>query len=523
MSPRLQAALMWITLVLLKICHEFGHAYACRCFGGHVPEMGAFFIAGTPCAYVDATSSWGFSSKWRRIAVALAGMYIELMIAAIAVFVWAFSTDPMVRSIAYNIIFLAGATTILFNANPLMRYDGYYVFSDLVEIPNLRSRASKAALQWLKRWAIGLNTQRTDATGTLRSTLIAYGIAASAYRLTVFAGIATILAMKLPVVGLGLAALFLAAVIIKPVVGILRYAFFAEESAAVRVRAAIVGVSAVAVIPVAVLGIPIHWPTYASVIVDRESEVTVRTSTAAFLEDIHIQVGESVSVGTPIAYLSNTNLDQEAMEAEANLTSSRLRLAAFEAGEPWRAQRERSSIEPLQRAHSRYKALMTSLNVRASVNGTVVESLPKNDIGRFLDRGDPIATIAGGGIILRCLLDEGQFTAAQVRVGDRILFRPRSCPNRTFNAEVYRVEPAGSRHVDDFSSKQLGEHGIVVDKDGQASQPYFLIRARLCDANRRALDRGVTGLVRFESRAREPLGLHLYRSVARFISALKAR
>jgi putative peptide zinc metalloprotease protein len=127
--------IMWITLVGLKFFHEFGHAFACKRFGGVVPEIGAMFIVGTPIAYVDATASWGFPSRLKRMIVGLGGMYFESFFAAIAVFVWAASEPGLIKSIAYNTMLLASVVTILFNINPLMRFDGYYLFSDLVEIP----------------------------------------------------------------------------------------------------------------------------------------------------------------------------------------------------------------------------------------------------------------------------------------------------------------------------------------------------------------------------------------------------
>jgi len=103
--------LLWLTLIGLKVFHEFGHAYACRHYGGHVPEMGVYLILFTPCAYVDATASWGFTSKRERLVVCLAGMYVESIIASLAVFAWAATEPSVIHSLAYNVIFLAGVVT----------------------------------------------------------------------------------------------------------------------------------------------------------------------------------------------------------------------------------------------------------------------------------------------------------------------------------------------------------------------------------------------------------------------------
>ena len=135
---------LWLTIIVLKFFHEFGHAYATKAFGGHVPEMGAYLIVFTPCAYVDASAAWGFSKKWHRMFVGLAGMYFELAIAAVALLAWAATGPGMMQALLFNVVMLASVVTVGFNINPLMRFDGYYVLSDYLEFPNLRQRAPDA-------------------------------------------------------------------------------------------------------------------------------------------------------------------------------------------------------------------------------------------------------------------------------------------------------------------------------------------------------------------------------------------
>jgi putative peptide zinc metalloprotease protein len=134
--------ILWILLVGLKTFHELGHAYACKRFGGTVPEMGAMIMMGTPCAYVDASSSWSFPNRWHRMTVALAGMYFESMLAMVAVVVWLCTDTGQLHSAAQYAIVLSTVVTIGFNANPLMRYDGYFILCDLVNIPNLHRDAN---------------------------------------------------------------------------------------------------------------------------------------------------------------------------------------------------------------------------------------------------------------------------------------------------------------------------------------------------------------------------------------------
>ena len=129
--------LLYAGMVLVKTFHEFGHAYFCRKFGGEVHVMGVMLMIFTPVPYMDATSSWGFRSRWRRMLVGAAGMIVELFIAAIAAVVWAYTAPGTVHNLMYNIMFVASVSTLIFNINPLLRYDGYYMLSDFLEIPNL--------------------------------------------------------------------------------------------------------------------------------------------------------------------------------------------------------------------------------------------------------------------------------------------------------------------------------------------------------------------------------------------------
>ena len=143
-SPRsnLLAHLLYAALVGIKAIHEFGHAYVCRKFGGEVHVMGVLLMIFTPVPYVDTSSSWGFRNRWQRVAVGSAGMIAEVFVAALATFVWAKSGPGLVHSLCYNVMFVASVSTVIFNANPLLRFDGYYILSDLLEIPNLSQRSS---------------------------------------------------------------------------------------------------------------------------------------------------------------------------------------------------------------------------------------------------------------------------------------------------------------------------------------------------------------------------------------------
>ena len=137
-----------------KVLHEFGHGLACKRFGGECHEMGVMLLVFTPCLYCNVTDSWMLPSKWRRAAIAAAGMYVELALAAGATFLWWFSNPGIVNSLSLNTMFICSVSTLAFNANPLLRYDGYYILSDLLEIHNLRQKADAVIRRAVTRWTL---------------------------------------------------------------------------------------------------------------------------------------------------------------------------------------------------------------------------------------------------------------------------------------------------------------------------------------------------------------------------------
>ena len=170
---------------VLKLFHELSHGIACKKFGGHIREAGLLFIALAPIPYVDVTSSWRFASKWRRIFVSAAGMYTELFIAAVATFFWIHTDSPVVRQQSYNVMITASFITLIFNANPLMRFDGYYMLSDLLELPNLYGMGQQYTRYLGRRYLMGVKAKMP--AWPLRKALIVrvYGLAALLWRLVV--------------------------------------------------------------------------------------------------------------------------------------------------------------------------------------------------------------------------------------------------------------------------------------------------------------------------------------------------
>jgi len=147
--------LVGCVLAAIKVWHEFGHGLACRTFGGECRDLGVMLLIFTPCLYCDVTDAWRFPSRWRRMAVAAAGMYFEFLLAASAALIWATAEPGLISRIALMVVVVSSVSTLFFNGNPLLRYDGYYILSDLLEVPNLAQRSASAFRQLLLRGMFG--------------------------------------------------------------------------------------------------------------------------------------------------------------------------------------------------------------------------------------------------------------------------------------------------------------------------------------------------------------------------------
>ena len=185
---------LWVTLGLAKIIHEFGHGLSCHHFGGECHEMGVMLLVFSPCLYCDVTDSWMMKNKWHRIIIGAAGMYIEVILSAIAIYVWWFTKPGMLHYLALNTFFVTTITTVIFNANPLMRFDGYYMMSDFLEIPNLRAKSDKMLREAFSWYCLGIES-RPDPfmPETGKVWFVTYAIAAWCYRWVILVSISMFL------------------------------------------------------------------------------------------------------------------------------------------------------------------------------------------------------------------------------------------------------------------------------------------------------------------------------------------
>ena len=188
-NPLMIAALFLAT----KVIHELAHAVMCRRLGHRCGEVGVLLLCGMPFPYCDVTDIWRQPSSLKRACVMLAGIYTEWILATLAAVIWLASHEPSTQLAALNVMLVCGVSTIIFNANPLMRYDGYYVLADLIRSPNLRHEASDAFSSVITRRVAGASYPASPRSDRRSLFLAVFHVASKLYRLLVVCAIAALL------------------------------------------------------------------------------------------------------------------------------------------------------------------------------------------------------------------------------------------------------------------------------------------------------------------------------------------
>jgi putative peptide zinc metalloprotease protein len=207
--------ILWLTFPVVKLLHELGHACAVKAWGGEVHEMGIMLLVLMPIPYVDASSASAFPQARRRVVVGAAGMLVEVFLASIAMLAWVEASG--LAAPWYDVMLIAGISTIVFNANPLLRFDGYYMLADLVQIPNLRVRSNQYLGRLVERRLFGVSQDEAEIPGAERAWLGFYAVLSFLYRTFVMCAIALFIASEYLLVGVVLALWALATAVVLPV------------------------------------------------------------------------------------------------------------------------------------------------------------------------------------------------------------------------------------------------------------------------------------------------------------------
>ena len=382
---------LWAVFVVIKAVHELGHAFSCRRFGGECHELGLMLLVFVPTPYVDASSAWAFPNKWKRAFVGAAGMIVELFVASLCSILWRNTGDatyPLVHQLAFNAMFIASVSTILFNANPLLRYDGYYILSDVLEIPNLRQKSTEYGLGLIKRHIFRLKQPNPLPPPGQRVWLLLYAVASGIYRMFVGVMIVVLVMFKVPVLGILMA---IGGVITwggVPAYQLTKYLALEPELYRKRGRAIAFSV-ALAVVVVLVIGvIPFNVYVEAQGVLEPNHYRVLYPDGDGFVQRIYARDGQWLHAGDPILTARNDMLNAEIASYQAQFdeseASARMALAQGDMVDFQKARSDEQSIAEVLLLDEHDRDLLT---IRAPFDGKLIAPDLDQMAGAFLVHG----------------------------------------------------------------------------------------------------------------------------------------
>ncbi|ACD82587.1 site-2 protease family protein [Candidatus Methylacidiphilum infernorum] len=410
LSPQ-NILLLYIATAIDKTLHEFGHAATCRRFGGEIHEMGVGFFFFIPVGYVDASDSWIIPDKKARIFIAAAGVYTELIIAAIAAHLWILFPLGLAKNLAFNMMVLASVTTLFFNFNPLMKFDGYYALVDLLEIPNLREKAFAYCTAKIQDWLLGYKNARQarlQVNPTQGWIFFIYSFLAIGYMLYLIHSLGKALQGGLKEVGLGkigeilnlaIAVVFVGAVFMKvflPPLVSRHFAFENRKTLTDRLKWMGLGFLFLG----GLLFFPSREKLATVAVAQSQWGQNVSSPEGGIVKEVWVWSGQRVRVGQALLRLENHRVETDLQLARLDLAMKNLEVSSLgHLSQRTKAKEEETMAMKVEEFRSMQKKFELALKrkeelvLRSTIDGIVVSPEVEKLVGRYFRPGETLLKI----------------------------------------------------------------------------------------------------------------------------------
>ncbi|MCP4270316.1 MAG: hypothetical protein GY777_32870 [Candidatus Brocadiaceae bacterium] len=456
--------LLGLCYPIIKVIHEFGHGYAVKVRGGEVHEMGIMLMVFVPIPYVDASASSAFSDKKMRMTVGAAGMIVELFVAALAFFLWLNIEEGLIRAATYNIMLIAGVSTVLFNINPLLKYDGYYIMSDILDIPNFTQRSKQYLGYLTKRHILRLQNEEPPYVGpNERFWLFFYSVASFIFRIFIYTCITLFVAKKFFIIGIILAIWTSANMIVIPAIKKIHFVLYNPALRDTRSRALAIPVLIIMVVTTLLCFMPFPSWTRSEGVTWAPEESIVRANTDCFIKDIKRNNNSHVQIGDILIECEDPLLSARVKVLKAKLRALLSRHDAEIHSDRVKARITKEDISTARANLKREKEKLDELIITSPVNGVFI--LPKEEdlYGRYLKKGTLIAYVLNmHKPLIRAVVSQSNVDfVRQKNVGTEVRFAEHL--EQTFSATIKQATPEA---LEKLPSSILGSSGggkIAVD------------------------------------------------------------
>jgi len=512
--------LLWLVYPVVKTLHELGHAYATRKWGGEVHEIGIMLLVFSPVPYVDASSAWGFADKRKRMLVGAAGIAVELFLGALALFVWLAVEPGVVRSVAYNVMLISGVSTLLFNGNPLLRFDGYFVLADGIEMPNLGARSNQYLGYLFQRYVLGVrDAERQIASTGEKVWLVSYGITSFIYRIFISFVIITFIAGRFFVIGVLLAIWALATQLLMPLGKALSFLFSNPGLRRQRGRA----LSTSFLLLVAVLGLFFFVPapswTRTEGVIWVPEEAQVRSGTEGFIVSLMAPVDSYVRSGQALIQAEEPFLATRVAVFTAQVAELVAKYNALITSDRVQAAIVREELVAARANLARARERERELIFRSGASGRFIVPNAADLPGRFINKGQLVAyVVQPGELTVRVALVQDDI--AMVRQATRdVEVMLAGWGERPVPARIRREVPGAAAQLPTAALGSAGGGPIAVDprdKQGVSTLKQVFQLELVLPGEVRSEYLGSRVYVRF-NHGFEPAGLQMYRALRRLL------
>jgi len=508
---------LWLVYPVVKAFHELGHGYAVKRNGGEVHEIGIMLLVLIPVPYVDASAASGFRDKRQRMLVGGIGIMVEMVLASLALLFWLNAEPGPAHAIAYNVMLIGGVSTLLFNGNPLLRFDGYFVLADLLEIPNLGTRANRHLGYLIQKYAFGIK-EAEPVTHLIGEWIwfVIYGIAAFIYRMFIMFAIIAYIAGKFFIIGVLLAVWAMITQLGVPIMGGIGFLLGSPRLKANRPRAFFVSIATATALLAVGFVIPApHWTIVDGVTWPSERS-QIRAGVNGFVTQVAVEPNVSVGPGQPLIITDDPFLRARVRLLEVQIQALELRRQALDHSDRVQAAMVREEIVTATGELARARDQVSDLIARSPGRGVAVIPNSIDLPGRFVRKGDLLGYVVNAADVTTVRVVVAQEDVDLVRRRTRsVAVLPVGWTSGSVAAQIVRETPGGVAMLPTPVLGSIGGGDVPVDPrdpDGvRTLEPMFEFELRLPEeAAAEYLGRRVK--VRFDH-GFEPVGFQVYRAV----------
>lgn len=465
--------LLLVVFPVVKLLHELGHAFAVKRWGGEVHQLGVMFIVFMPIPFVDATAATAFRNKYQRVLVGAAGMLVELFLAALALLVWSNAEPGLVKAAAYNVVFIASVSTLIFNGNPLLRFDAYYILADWVEIPNLAQRSNRYLFHLVQRHMLRMQVDSPVSARGERGWFVGYAVASFCYRVVVYFGIALFVGSEFYFVGVLLAIIVTFSLFVMPVLKGIKFLFSNAELRGRRAQALGIASLPPVAIALSLLATPAPLFTVAEGVQWTPETSLVRAGTDGFVAEVVAASGAEVQPGEVLMRLQAPIKQAEVRMIEAEVAALEAMLRNYRESDWVQVQITEERIRGAQARLQRGRAELEDLLVRAPVAGRFLVSGAEDLPGRFAPKGQLLGyVLEPGAETLKVVVTEAEVDLVRQRTRAVEVRRTERLGER-LQARVVRELPSASFELPGVALGSEGGGRIAIDPGEKTRRRAF--------------------------------------------------